>query len=194
MDFSQAVRAQLRGEIVRVSQLVEFYFLSGTIRLWRGDWPLTTSDSKTWTPTLGLGKISGLAQSYGEAQQMKLSVSGVDSTFAARAYGEKTEWYNRLVFIWEQFFDESWQPLDSPYCIRWGHMRELTSRKKPHEIGGYLYEIEISAETPFDGRANAPYAYLNDTDQRARHPTPVPDTALSRAGGLEARRIDHPQF
>lgn len=192
MDFSQAVRAQLRGEIVRVSQLVEFYFLSGTIRLWRGDYDLTAG-GKTWTPTLGLGKISGMSQSYGEATQMKLSLSGVDSTFASRAYGEKTEWYNRLVFIWEQFFDERWQTLDSPYCIRWGLMRELTSRKKPM-AGGYLYEIEISAETPFDGRANAPYAYLNDTDQRARHPTPTPDTALSRAGGLEARRIDHPQF
>jgi hypothetical protein len=192
MDFSQAQLAQLNRERIRISQLVEFYFLSGVMRVWRGNYRLTAG-GKQWTPTLGLGRISGLSQSYGDAPKMTLSLSGVDRDFAAKARAAPEEWCNRLVFIWEQFFDDTLQPFDAPYCLRWGHMKELTSKKKAMATG-YLYTVEVHAETPFDGRANAPYAYLNDTDQGFRHPLPSRDRMLSRAGGLSNRLIKHPQF
>src|SRR4051812_46079433 len=118
MQFSAAAKAQLAGELVRVDVLVEMQFVSGTIRLWNGFGPLKTLDAREWMGTAAMGDISGLSQSInGSAPPLSISLSGVDPAFAMKAKAEASEYYNRPLVVYLQFFNEAWQCLDNPYGL-----------------------------------------------------------------------------
>jgi hypothetical protein len=191
MDFSEAVAAQLDGQTIRVARMVEFQFASGTQRYWPGEWTLTANDGTVWSPTMGVGAVTGLRQSFnGTAPQLKFQVSGVDADFIAAARAEVAEYYGRLVRVFWQFFDSAWAPLDTPVVITWGLMRSIEVSRQAQEKG-FLRLVTLTGEVPFDGRARAPNAFLTDTAQKDRHPG---DRMVERVAGIEAKLIEFPSF
>jgi hypothetical protein len=190
VDFSVAIRKQLSGEIVRVSHLAEFEFKSGTIRLWGGHF-VFDSGGKKWHPTMGIGQVTGIAQSTnGTAPEIRFELSGVDHGFISKAQGSVNEYYNRIVTVYWQFWDENWQVLGVPRAITWGLMRSIISNRKALE-NGTAASLTLTAETPFEGRARARHSYVTDRDQQTRHPG---DLICSRIAGIEAREVTFPAF
>lgn len=191
MNFSAAAKAQMEGHTVRCDVLVEFQFVSGTVRLWNGFGPLRTLDTKQWLGTAAMGDISGLAQSInGSAPPITVSLSGVDSTFALKAKAEAEEYYNRPLVVFLQFFDESWQCLDNPYGLTMARMANITSKMEDGP-DGKVYTVSLTAETPFAIRRRPPYGYLTDRDQQLRHPG---DKGLERVAGIDNKNIVFPAF
>lgn len=181
----------MAGQVVRCDVLAEFMFVSETIRLWNGFGDLPTLDGKTWQGIAGLGDISGLSQSYnGSAPPLSLSVSGVDARFAAKAKDEASEYFNRPIVIYLQFFTEDWQPLDNPYGLTMARMTNLTSQMKSGPEGK-VYTVAVTAETPFAVRRRPPFGYYTDRDQQIRYPG---DKGLSRVAGIDNRVIRFPDW
>ena len=82
-DFNEAIAAQLAGNTVRVSPLVEFRFASGTVRVWPGFGPLVTTDGQTWTGIGNLGRLSILEAGPGQAaSERTYSLFGDETTLA----------------------------------------------------------------------------------------------------------------
>lgn len=191
MDFSEAAKAQMRGETVRAAQLVEFRFLSGTVRLWEGFGRVRTLDSHEWLGTSGMGEVSGLGQSVnGSAPSLVLTLSGVDAEFAAKAKGESDDYYNRAVVVYLQFFTEAWACLDNPYPLTLARMQNLTA-KKDSEGTGPVYTVSVTAETPFATRRRPKYGFWTDRDQQQRFPD---DRGLERVAGIDQKVITFPDF
>jgi hypothetical protein len=191
MDFSEAAQAQMRGDIVRAALLVEFRFVSGTVRLWEGSGRLRTRDGNLWDGTAGMGEVSGLGQSVnGSAPSLVLSLSGVDAEFAAKAKGESADYYNRAVVVYLQFFADDWSCLDNPYPITLARMMNLTASKKTDDKGP-VYTVAVTAETPFATRRRPKYGFWTDTDQRQRFPG---DRGLERVAGIDQKNITFPDF
>jgi len=145
-------------------------FVSTTIRLWNGSGPLGTQDGKVWEGLTGLGSLSGLQQAInGTAPEQVLTLSGVDARFASIARGEREEYYDRALLVRLQFFDEAWQTLDAPYAVTMRLMKRLTQTVAQGEEGP-VYNLSLSAETPFVTRRRPSYGYLTDRDQQCRYP------------------------
>lgn len=190
MDFSTAVAAQLAGKVVRADILVEFDFANGIRRLYNGFGPLVTNDAKTWEGIGGLGSISGLQQSFnGAALPLDLTVSGVDAGFAAQARGDRANWYMRPVVAYLQFFDEGWQPLDSPMAFVLATMRQLEIERTSTDAG-MVFTVSIRAEGPFITRKRPRYGFYSDTDQQQRFPG---DKGCERTQGIEQHIIIFPE-
>ncbi len=190
MDFSEAVEAQLRGERIRCSRLVEFRFKSGVQRWWPGHNIYEQPNGTKWLPTMGIGAVTGMAQSHnGTAPELRFELSGVDPEFIQRALGSSADYYDQLCFVYWQFWDETWAPLGQPKAIIWGLMRSLISKRQSTGTGT-MSSLILTAETPFEGRARARNAYLTDRDQRTRHPG---DAILGQIAGTEAKEITWPE-
>lgn len=198
MDIEDAAKAQLEGERIRVSRLAEFRFKSGVKRYWPGmakyENPADLDDygrMKTWEPTMGIGNVTGIAQSHNaSAPELQFELSGVDPAFIEKALGAVSEYFGQVVIIYWQFWTPEWEPIGIPKALTWGLMRSLISKRTATEAGTGS-SIILTAETPFEGRSRAPGAYLTDRDQKTRHPG---DRMLEQVAGLEAREIRWPDF
>lgn len=202
MEFSEQIKAQLDGEIVRMTRMVEMNFKSGAQRYHQGHNRFKAKNAKgntvTWEPTMGLGTVTGLEQaSNGAAPEMRIEMSGVDPAIVAMASGASSEFYGRLVTVYWQFWAvpknglaDDWIALGDPVVIMWGLMRSIVSGRKSTEKG-VMSILTLTAETPFEGRARARNSYLTDLDQKARYPS---DQMLERVAGLETREIKWPVF
>jgi hypothetical protein len=202
MNFSDAVKAQLHGRVVRRARLVLFDFASGQIGVWNGARPLRTAhpfldgQNQRWIGAHGLGRLEGVAQSIdGSAPEMRLSISGVDDRFAAKVKAEAAEYYNRSVWIYSQFFTADndlrgpWQLLDKPFAESWGLMHSMIAKREPTD-NGWLRTVTITAETPFSGRKRPPFSYLTSTDQEYRYPG---DRGADEVAGIENKLVKFPQ-
>lgn len=191
MDFPEAIKAMLAGKNVRRARLVLFDFASGPIGVWQGFGPLQTKDGKLWHGVGELGSISGVAQAInGSSPELRLTLSGVDETFAMKAKAEADEYYNRAVTVFSQYFDEDWQCLDLPFAEIWALMRKLTPAAEMQD-DGKVRTITISGETPFATKKRPRFAYLSDRDQQSRHPG---DKAAERVQGIDNQLVTFPDF
>ena len=190
MDFSQAVQAQLAGLKVRRSLLVKFDFVSGPVRLWNGVRTLKTADGQEWRGMHGLGSVQGLQQAInGAAPELRLTISGVDKDFAGKAKAEASEYINRAVTVYAQFFTEDWALLDAPFAVAWARMRGIVARKEATDQG-ILRAVTVTAETPFGETKRRPRAsYVVDRDQQMRWPN---DRANERTPGFESKLVTFP--
>lgn len=191
MDFSEAVKAQHEGRVVRRGRLVWLDFLSGPIGLWNGYGRLKTKDGREWLGLGGFGSVSGVAQAIdGSAPEIKLTLSGVDETFAAKAKAEAPEYYNRGAMVFSQYFDAGWQCLDLPYAVSWGMMRKLTAAKQSDE-GGFTRTVTVSVETPLAGKKRPKFAYVTAADHLSRHPG---DRIAERTAGIDSKLVTFPDY
>lgn len=189
MNFSAAAKVQSAGGRVRAALLLELQFLSGTERVWEGGGSIKTLDGRTWEGTGGLGSIDGISQAVnGVAPEVLFRLSGVDADFALKAKGESEEYLYRPSLVCIQFFDEGWQPLDNPYSLMFVRMTGLEA-KFEGTAQGRIYELAMTAETPFAVRRRPAFGYLTDRDQQLRHPG---DRGLERAAGIDNKNIVWP--
>lgn len=191
MNFSEAAKVQMAGGIVRAALLLEMQFVSGTERLWEGFGPLPTLDGKTWKGTAALGSIDGISQSInGTAPEVMFRLSGVDASFALLAKAEAEEYLTQPAILFIQFFNEDWQCLDNPYALM---MTRMTGLEVSFDGSGdnRVYEVAVTAETPFAVRRRPPFGYLTDRDQQLRHPG---DRGLERVAGIDNKNITFPAF
>jgi hypothetical protein len=192
MTYSAAVKAQQDGATVRVGTLVEFRFLSSTVRVWDGFGTITTLDGRVWLGAAGLGSIDGIAQALdGEAPALVLTLSGIDATFYTIAQGERAEYYNRLLIVYDQYFNLDMSCRDNPYSIGMGRMATLTSDMVSTE-DGREYSIELTAENPFTGRRRPRYGWVTPRDQKLR--VGEDDTGCDRTPGIDNKFIEFPVF
>lgn len=191
MNFSSAAKAQMSGATVRCDILAEFQFVSGTVRVWNGFGALTTLDAKVWQGVAGLADISGISPSLnGSAPPISMTLSGVDSTFAAKAKAEASEYYYRPVVFYLQFFGDGWECLDNPYGLTMARMTQLTARRESTEEG-MVHTVTLTAESPFAVRRRPKFGYLTDRDQQARF---AGDRGLERVAGIDNKPITFPAF
>ncbi|SOC47106.1 hypothetical protein SAMN05892877_12712 [Rhizobium subbaraonis] len=185
MTFSAAVRAQHAGRVVRRGRLVLFDFASGPIGVWNGFGRLETNDGRTWLGFGELGQVSGIAQAInGKAPELRFTVSGVDESFAGKVKGEASEYFDRLVTVFSQYFDEDAQCLDNPYAVTWGKIRGMEATRAADDNGGFVRTVSISAEGPFSNKRRAPFGYVTDRDQQNRYPG---DNGMRRVAGIDAK-------
>lgn len=193
MDFPETIEAQIAGRAVRMACLMRFDFLSGTGRYWMGFGPLVTNDAQTWMGANNMASIGEITSSVnGTAPEQTFTLSGIDAAFVASAKSDPTEYYGRLCFIYLQFFDEDWQPLDNPFAVWWGRMYSLAVAEGPADSGeGFERTITLSAESPFASRRRPRYGYYTDRDQQSRFPG---DLACERTAGMQSKLVIFPDY
>lgn len=190
VNFSETVKAQLAGRLVRVDLLAEYQFVSGTIRLRRGrGGRLITQDDKEWKQLSVLGSIEGLDTSIdGRATTQVHTVSGVDPGFASVAAAGREDFFLRPVVVYLQFFDEDWQTLDLPFVQTARLMTGLKAKRQRVE-GRFVYSTSLTAETPFMTVRRPAFGYMDDRDQQRRSPG---DKGMERCAGMENKPLEWP--
>lgn len=198
--FSDTVRAQAGGQMVVASLFITFAFKSSTIRVWEGDGPLTRQGA-VWQ---GMGahidgdgnplqSVDGLAEIVnGEAPQLNLTLSGVDSRVvaAARQDADADEIEGQDLTISLGFFDGTspgLAPLDT--LIQLG----IWTMQKPSftATGPSLRTISLPCETLFAQRSRSPFGMLTDRDQQRRYPG---DAGLVFVPKMVDRTVTWPQY
>lgn len=162
---------QLSKSTVRIGTLVELLFDTPQ-RLWNGNTSLTTSDSKSWSGLGGLGSIEGLEEIRGsESQAVAFSLSGVSAEILAKATGEAADVQGKLVRIYFQLFDSSWQISGAPVPIWFGVCQTIgVNRTEMPDEAGAQRTVSLTAENLFYGRSRPKAGRYTDRDQKTRHP------------------------
>jgi hypothetical protein len=164
--FPATEAAALAGQVVRMSLLVRFDFASQTIRLWQGYGDILAG-GETWSGIGELGSISGLQGLAGaSAPAVTFMLSGVDPKLLAAAVGTPTEYKDRPVFVFVQFFDEDWATLDNPFPIYHGLMDMMRIQMEDHATR----TIEVTSESPFTRRSVVPHGYLSQAWLASKYP------------------------
>lgn len=167
--FPDTISAALAGKSVRAAYLVEFQFVSGTIRVWNGNGRLSAGGF-TWDGLRGMGQIDGLEQAInGSAPQATFTLSGVDPNVLSKEQGDPFDYINRPVLVYLQFFNEDWTLLDSPYAIGGWTMQVVQETYGWNEtLKAWESLIGITAESWFAGRGRPPFGFYSDRDQQLR--------------------------
>lgn len=191
VEFSSAIAEQLAGRTVRCGILVRFDFPTGSKRVWNGHRVLRTSDDELWYPLRVVSDISGLSQAVnGAAPPLDLTVSGVDPDFAAKVKGDRANWYNTVVIVYWQFFDENWQILDDPMPFRFGQLKTMTAQRQWDDGGKrHVWTVTVRAEGPFINNRRPRHGFYTDSDQQARSPG---DRFFDRVAGIEGKVVSWP--
>jgi hypothetical protein len=172
------VAAQAAGQHVICALFVTFGFASGPMFVWEGDGELNREDID-WR---GMGhrqdgngnplqQIDGLEQAInGNAPQMVLTMSGVDSTVVTAASSDDPdEIEGRDLTVQIGFFDATLPglvPLDSLLTVGIWTMQ----RPSFTATGPTLRTITLPCETLFAARSRAPFGLLTDRDHQRRFP------------------------
>lgn len=175
MEFFTPEQAEkLSKGTVRCDFLVKLEFVSETVYLWNGHYPLTVA-GQVYTPLHGIAVIDGLGvTSNAQSQQITFSVSGIpnqEPDLLALALEETSEANQQSVSVYMQLFDEDWQPEGSPVLIWVGFLQPpRVERTAMTEDEGSIQTIHISAENAFYNRARPAYGRYTDRDQQRRFP------------------------
>ena len=167
--FDDTIAAALAGRKVQAAFLVEFRFVSATMRLWNGNGDLSAG-GHTWKGLRGLGQIDGLEQAInGQAPQATFSISGVSTQTQGEEQGDPLDYVNQPDIVYLQFFNPDWSTLDSPYAIWGGTMQTLQeSFAWDDSKKAWVSTIGVTAESWFVGRGRPPFSYYSDRDQQHR--------------------------
>jgi hypothetical protein len=186
-NFTLVQQAAAAGRELALEALVEFYFSSGTMRLWSGSGFLDF-DGVEWTGSGVLGSISALP--FGEndsADKVTFQLSGVNPQLVQQvSQGEPVQ--DRDVAIYGLFFDlATSQPLGGKFFIRTMIMDKPSySAKGPSERA-----IQLSSETIWTARNLASFAVWSDRDQQTRYPG---DRGCQFIPSLKSKEIPWPIF
>lgn len=173
--FPETIQAYLSGRKVNMVPLALFDFRDGEVAVWTGPYPLTVG-GREWTGLGAIVSVDGLNQAATlESSEMTFILSGVDlSILAVATSADRANYVSRLVTVFIQFFDEDWQPLDSPYALKAGLMDDMriTRSQSVGEDGSVVVvrTITLTAQNLFYGRGIAPYSLYTDRDQQLRFP------------------------
>lgn len=188
--FAGVVAGLLEGRVLRRSWLVRFDFASGTRRYWLGFGRLYAG-SEYWEGLSrpdgkgGLVSLADLDLSPGTDQQpVTLTLSGVSPAALFALTNHATEVRNRRVVLYQQWFDEAWQPIGDPYA-RWaGTGDKLTGRRAAGKAS-----VTLTAENILVAKYLPANGMYTDRDQQARFPG---DRGLERMALNEDHQIAFP--
>jgi len=194
--FPETIAAALGGAKVECAYLVAFEFASETMRLWRGNGVLDTSDGNKWMGIGQLGEISGIEQATnGEAPEAKFTLSGIDADILRLARDEfAAEVLGRRAVVYIQFFGEpdasnpaNQRVLDLPFAVWSGRMLSPTITIDPSGERS----IAVPAESLFSLRGRPRYAMNTDRDQDLRFPG---DQGFAFAASLVNKVLTWPDY
>ena len=193
MAFPETIAEHLAGRSVRMAGLAFFDFASGPVRAWEGFGRLRTQDSNEWIGAGGMGKIGEITAAINAtAPEQTFTLSGIDAEFGPKALADYADYYNRLVFLYFQFFTPTWQCLDLPCAISWWRMRDLVPAKAVAEDGrGSVYSITLAAESVFGSRRRPRFGFYTDADQQRRYPG---DRGCERVAGIQNKLVTFPDY
>ena len=188
MSFFPAARsAMLAGRTVYRAELLFLDFVGAPSRYWMGAGPLATADGNTWAGLDGVGKIDGLQYALGTvAPKVTLSISGLDATIQGLAQSQSTTVKNRGAKIYWQFFDASWNLLDTPYAL-WSGLIDTMAYRMTDGDKGKIYQVSVAVEGVWTGR-NRPSAGCYDPQDQAARGYPG-DTGLDQIPALMGQTI-----
>ena len=191
MDFPETIQAQNSGLSVRLSPLVFFDFASGAGRYWFGFGRLKTNDDHLWVGTNDLASLGNIDLPLGgQAPEQTFTLSGVDSTFVAKAKADPDEYRNRTCTVFLQWFNDDWSPLDLPFAFWVGRMAGLSVSQSADDQG-FTRTITLRAESLFAGRKRPVFGRYTDRDQQARYPG---DKGCERTAGIQQKRVTFPDY
>lgn len=193
--FTASEVERFKSGNVRVQFLVKMDFASETIGVWNGNTKLTI-DGVNYLPMFGSGTIDGLSFSNSTvSDQVTIGVSGVNSEILGLAMAEVGEVQDRLVSIYLQLFDDSWQPIAAAPAIFFGYMQppEGTQDEVTQDVNAAspTHTITIAAENIYFNRSRAPGGRYSDRDQQYRHPG---DKVFDFMPGLVFKTFLYPDF
>lgn len=180
---------------VRVDFIVKMEFLSSTVYVWNGHYPLTIGGD-TYEPMHGIGQIDNLGTLVNtESSKTTLTVSGLPAgqvDFLAKALEETPEANQQLCTISVLLFDADWQPIGSPIGVFWGFMQPPRVEMSPiDKIDGGTQQIQIDIENAFFNRARPPFGRLGDRDQQKRSDG---DLYMQFVSSMMNKKLRYPDF
>jgi len=108
--------------------------------------------------------MSDLELGPGQATQpIELTLSGLNADLAALLPDQTSEVLNNRLKIWMICFDENWQIIDAPYCIRTAIMDRLQSLWDGDK---QTFIVKLFAEPMMAAKHFPPYGALTDISQR----------------------------
>jgi hypothetical protein len=173
MSFYSAEEiALLQATVVRADLLVKMDFVSGAKYMWNGTTELSAG-GQTWLPMNGYGQVADIKFTPGtESERFTLSLDGVpDSEIEVLSAALATdEVEGQVATVYQQFFDEDWQPIGSPLGIKWGYMRKpRVTRSRIEGVSGSVQRVAIGCENIFYNRSLPSAGRYTDRDQQARY-------------------------
>lgn len=164
--FDTAQQALAEGRSVFFAELYEVGFTSGTAYYWDGFGDLSAY-SHTW---LGRGQLVQRSEiPFGiddDASSLTLMLSGVDDTIVAAVRASETEFRNRPIVIWGQFFDEALQLSGGRFQLFSGMMDVPTYGG----LGAGDRNVSIPCEGEWSDRNGAEFEMFSHGSQLRRYP------------------------
>lgn len=168
--MSAVAEAYLSGATVRHAYFVEFRFTSSTERVWNGFRNIDLG-GHIWTPVGPSGTVGNIEDPISNsAPGLSLSLSGVDTDILTAVLAATNEVRGRLVFIYDTFFDEDWQPLEPLSAYAMARMDTVKVSRQAADDGSWNRVISIPAEYLLTTGANPPAGRYSSADQQARFP------------------------
>lgn len=184
LDLTATQAAQVQGRSLRLPLFLFFDFLSGPKRYWIGERDITLNgfvwEGKPITIGIDFGNISV----NGTAENFVLRLSGVDIVFLQKVEGEFSEFRNRTIELWFQFFDDNWKPLDTMFKVRTGRMLGVEYATTPN-----VRTFTLKCESKFTARGFPPLSHLSNAEQLRRFPG---DLMLERIAALQNAVVQWP--
>jgi hypothetical protein len=138
--LTAGIISEINADTVRPVMLVELDFSSGYVRCWTGYGPLTW-DSKTWTGTGTLGKVSDIGETASfQANGVGLQLDGIPSAMLSIALGE--HYQSRPARVWLAFLTEAGAVIADPFLIFSGVMDTMQIAE-----GGEVASITLQTES-----------------------------------------------
>jgi hypothetical protein len=164
--FDSTQLALADGLSVIFGELYEVHFTSGTRFYWDGFGPLVAY-SHTW---LGSGQVVQRSEiQFGvndDAGALTLTLSGVDDEIMNRVRNSETEFYQRPIIIWGQFFDEAIQIQGDRFQLFSGKMDVPTYGG----TGPGQRSVSISCESEWADRNGSKFEFFSSRSQTKRYP------------------------
>jgi hypothetical protein len=183
--FANAALAAFAGEQLNYAHLVEFFFASGTERVWTGygdlDLPALNGSAQTWKGLGKLGGISDLDLSAGlGSEPLVLTLSGIETSSVDQVRDQESEVKRRRCVLYLQVFTQQWAPIDTPRALFAGQMDSMKIRITATEA-----IISLSVDHVLTPKHRAPFGNYSLRDQAERNPGDKSFTRGVRNAGRE---------
>lgn len=154
---------------VNHAYFVQFNFASVTKYVWQGFRKIPVG-GRLWEPVGPLATIDQIEDAVSDTVPIiTMMVSGVSAELLAIALAESGEVQGRLAYIFDQYFDDDWQPIGDLAFFDVVRMDTIKIvKKRDSESGSYTQVIEIASEQFLTNGPNPAYGRYSSADQWAR--------------------------
>lgn len=153
---------------LRHAFFVKFDFGSGPYYVWQGYRPIRIGGIR-WEPVGPNATVQQVEDAVSDnVPSITLSVSGVDASLLSLALSETDEIRLRLAYIFDQYFDENWQPTGSMASYAVIRMDTLKITNTANQDGSRDQVIAITGEHFLTNGPCPPAGRYSSADQWTR--------------------------